>query len=116
MAKKLAYYQKDIVKALTEAGKWNDSLLWPAKNLAIALRTVEVCAKEIEGLTSTVVEEITRNGTAVKPHPVFKTLREAQETAARLMKILGMTGQEIEAVNDDPFKGGILEGFTLEED
>ena len=114
MAKKLGYYQKEITTALKKADKWSDSLLWPTRNLAIALRTVEICAKEIEGLDSTVVIEETRTGKTVKPHPVFKTLRDAQETAARLMKLLGMTGQEIDIISEDPFKGGILEGIKLE--
>lgn len=96
MAKTTSYYEKRITEPLKAAGKNVDCLSLQISELAITLRTVDLCKDEINRLTSTTITETTRNGETVKPHPVFRTLKDAQETATRKWKAIGMDGKSVQ--------------------
>ena len=71
-------------------------------SLAGALRTVELANYELDELTSTVVPMTNRYGSeGFAPHPVFKILRDAQDSVTRQMKALGLTAADLEGQDEN---------------
>lgn len=93
--KSVEEYQRDVEKALKEAGTMCPALKMQARSLASALRTVDLANREIDTLDCTTVWEETRYGKKLAPHPAFKTLRDAQDSVTRQLKILGLTVEDL---------------------
>ena len=77
------------------------------KNKAISLNTMELCRKELRTLESTTVVVQTRYGEKLEPHPVFRTLRDAQTVLLKNCKELGLNYEELSrmvAEDEDTFK------------
>ena len=126
MAKKIAEYRKEIVRALKAAGNYNKSLEMQIRALSSAMRTLDLAGDEIDRLEVTTVMERTRYGEKMAPHPAFKVQRDAQESVTRQMKALGLTAAELQIdAESDPLveltreiretSGGIIHPDTEEE-
>lgn len=102
MTKKVNDYKKDIVKALKAASRYSKSLDAQILSLAGALRTLDLANEEIDSLTSTTIETISRYGNATLiPHPVFRTQKGAQDSVTRQMKALGLTSEALVGTDED---------------
>lgn len=101
--KKIEEYEKDIVKALRNHGRYSTSLRFQIHSLASAMRNLDMANNDIDGLNCTTVLEETRYGQKLAPHPVFKIAKEAQELITRQMKALGLTAEDLAGeVDEDP--------------
>ena len=92
---------------LKKSGKYNDGLALLIDSTAISLNTIELCRKELETLESTTVVVQTRYGEKLEPHPVFRTLRDAQTVLLKNCKELGLNYEELSrmvAEDEDTFK------------
>lgn len=92
---------------LKKSGKYNDGLALLIDSTAISLRTIELCRKELETLESTTVVVQTRYGEKLDPHPVFRTLRDAQTVLLKNCKELGLNYEDLSRImeeDDDTFK------------
>lgn len=95
-------YQKEIQRALKSVGRYNKGLEAQIMSLAGALRTIDLANSELDDLESTTITEVNRYGKTVRmAHPVFKTLRDAQESATRQMKALGLTSEDLQGTDDN---------------
>ena len=92
------------MKALKAAGKYSASLEVQVHSLATALRSLDIADRDLDGLDSTVVTSISRYGNeSLAPHPVFKILKDTQDSITRQMKALGLTAEELAGADgDDP--------------
>ena len=104
MAKKVNEYKKDIEKALKTAGRFSKSLDAQVMSLAGALRTLDMANEEIDTLECTTIAVKTRYGNDSRaPHPVFKILKDAQDSVTRQMKALGLTAEQLTGTDEtDP--------------
>lgn len=92
---------------LKKSGKYNDGLALLIDSTAISLNTIELCRKELETLESTTVVVQTRYGEKLDPHPVFRTLRDAQTVLLKNCKELGLNYEDLSRImeeHDDTFK------------
>lgn len=92
---------------LKKSGKYNDGLALLIDSTAISLNTIELCRKELETLESTTVVVQTRYGEKLDPHPVFRTLRDAQTVLLKNCKELGLNYEDLSRIieeDDDTFK------------
>lgn len=101
MANDIGYYEKKIKSALRAAGTYNKGLDMQVTALASALRTIDMCTDQINGLDEVTVLEVTRYGSKMAPHPVFKIQRDAQESVTKQMKLLGLTSALLSAGDDN---------------
>ena len=68
---------------------------------------MELCRKELVTLESTTVVVQTRYGEKLDPHPVFRTLRDAQTVLLKNCKELGLNYEDLSRImeeDDDTFK------------
>ena len=92
---------------LKKSGKYNDGLALLIDSTAISLNTIELCRKELETLESTTVVVQIRYGEKLDPHPVFRTLRDAQTVLLKNCKELGLNYEDLSRImeeDDDTFK------------
>lgn len=92
---------------LKKSGKYNDGLALLIDSTAISLNTIELCRKELGTLESTTVVVQTRYGEKLDPHPVFRTLRDAQTVLLKNCKELGLNYEDLSRImeeDDDTFK------------
>lgn len=92
---------------LKKSGKYNDGLALLIDSTAISLNTIELCRKELGTLESTTVVVQTRYGEKLEPHPVFRTLRDAQTVLLKNCKELGLNYEDLSRImeeDDDTFK------------
>lgn len=92
---------------LKKSGKYNGGLALLIDSTAISLSTIELCRKELETLESTTVVVQTRYGDKLDPHPVFRTLRDAQTVLLKNCKELGLNYEDLSRIieeDDDTFK------------
>lgn len=92
---------------LKKSGKYNDGLALLIDSTAICLNTIELCRKELETLESTTIVVQTRYGEKLDPHPVFRTLRDAQTVLLKNCKELGLNYEDLSRImeeDDDTFK------------
>lgn len=92
---------------LKKSGKYNDGLALLIDSTAISLNTIELCRKELGTLESTTVVVQTRYGKKLDPHPVFRTLRDAQTVLLKNCKELGLNYEDLSRImeeDDDTFK------------
>ena len=92
---------------LKKSGNYNDGLALLIDSTAISLNTIELCRKELETLESTTVVVQTRYGEKLDPHPVFRTLRDAQTVLLKNCKELGLNYEDLSRImeeDDDTFK------------
>lgn len=92
---------------LKKSGKYNDGLALLIDSTAISLNTIELCRKELGPLESTTVVVQTRYGEKLEPHPVFRTLRDAQTVLLKNCKELGLNYEDLSRImeeDDDTFK------------
>ena len=92
---------------LKKSGKYNDGLALLIDSTAISLNTIELCRKELETLESTTVVVQTRYGEKLDPHPVFRTLRDAQTVLLKNCKELGLNYEDLSRImeeDDDTFQ------------
>jgi hypothetical protein len=101
MAKKVADYEKDIVKAMKAHKIYSSSLTMQIHSLASAMRNLELANDQIDGLEETTVWERTRYGEKLAPHPVFKIAKDAQDMITRQMKSLGLTAEDLAGETDE---------------
>lgn len=100
-------YSSRIKAMLKKSGKYNDGLALLIDSTAISLNTIELCRKELETLESTTVVVQTRYGGKLDPHPVFRTLRDAQTVLLKNCKELGLNYEDLSRIieeDDDTFK------------
>lgn len=96
MAKKVNEYKRDIEKALKNAGKYSRSLEAQIMSLAGTLRTIALANDELDSLESTTIPIINRyNQEAIAPHPVFKIMKDAQDSVTKQMKALSLTAEDL---------------------
>ena len=100
-------YVSRIKAVLKKNGKYNDGMTLLIDSTAISLNTMELCRKELGTLESTTVVVQTRYGEKLEPHPVFRTLRDAQTVLLKNCKELGLNYEELSrmvAEDEDTFK------------
>ena len=101
--KSVSEYRKQIVKALKKAGTYSAGVDMQVQSLASALRALDMANAQIDTLDKVTVEEETRYGWKLAPHPAFKVLKEQQDTVTRQMKILGLTTEQLAGTDEtDP--------------
>ena len=99
MVKTIEEYQNQIVKALKSIKRYNRGLDMQITSLASALRTVDLATWQMDGLVDVTIVEENRYGTKLVPHPVFKVLKDAQDSVTRQLKALGLTPENL--TNED---------------
>lgn len=88
---------------MKNAGRHSKSLDLQVFSLASAWQTLDMANRDIAGLESTTVLELTRYGEKLAPHPVFKIQRDALDSITRQMKALGLTAEELMGMDEhDP--------------
>lgn len=100
-------YVSRIKAVLKKNGKYNDGMTLLIDSTAISLNTMELCRKELGMLESTTVVVQTRYGEKLEPHPVFRTLRDAQTVLLKNCKELGLNYEELSRMvveDEDTFK------------
>ena len=105
-------YARRIKAVLKKNGKYNNGMALLIDSTAISLNTMELCSKELEALESTTVTVQTRYGEKLEPHPVFRTLRDAQTVLLKNCKELGLNYEELSRVvaeDEYPFKSFMKE-------
>ncbi len=105
-------YAGRIKAVLKKNGKYNAGMTLLIDSTAISLNTVELCRRELETLESTTVTVSTRYGVKLEPHPVFRTLRDAQTVLLKNCKELGLNYEELSrmiAEEEDPLKSFMKE-------
>lgn len=93
--KTIDQYQKTVEKALKDAGTMTGALKMQTRSLASALRTIDLANREIDELDCTTVWEETKYGKKLASHPVFKILRDAQDSVTKQLKALGLTVEDL---------------------
>lgn len=88
---KLRSYQRVIVKTLKESGLYTPQLAMQVENLACALYARDMAARELDGLESVCVEEVTRYGKRKVAHPAFRVMKEAMSEVSKQMTSLKLT-------------------------
>lgn len=102
MAKKFNDYTKDIERALKRVGRYNKGLSFQIEALASAMRTLDIGIQEMDELEAATIPVITRYGNeSLAPHPVFKILKDAQESITKQMKALGLTTEDLSGTDDN---------------
>jgi hypothetical protein len=100
-------YARHIKTALKKNGKYNSGMTLLIDSTAVSLNTMELCRKELGTLESTTITVQTRYGEKLEPHPVFRTLRDAQTVLLKNCKELGLNYEELSKVvaeEEYPFK------------
>lgn len=90
-------WEAAIRKALKRSQTYTAAIDVQIKSLATAVYTLTLAAADIERLTETFVWVETRYGREMKPHPVFKVQKDAQDSITRQMKALGLTVEALSA-------------------
>lgn len=102
MAKSTNEFKTEIVKALKVSGKYSKGIDLQIFSLAVALRSLDMANDELAKLDTVVMVETSRYGNeTLSPHPVFKILKDAQDSVTRQMKALGLTTEELVGADDD---------------
>ena len=101
MTKTIEDYEKDIKKQLKANNLYKKGIDMQIRSLASAMRNLEICNAQIDGLEEVTVWETTRYGEKLAPHPVFKVAKEAQELITRQMKALGLTVEDLAGGSED---------------
>ena len=99
-------YASRIKSVLKKDGKYLGGMALLIDSTAVSLNTMELCRKELATLESTTITVNTRYGEKLEPHPVFRTLRDAQTVLLKNCKELGLNYEELSrmvAEEDDPF-------------
>ena len=86
-----------ITKALKDANKFNASLKMQIESLAVTMYQLDLASKELETLERVTCIDMTRYGEKLSPHPVFKILKDLQDSITRQMKILSLTPEDLTA-------------------
>lgn len=94
-------YVSKIKSMLKANGQYNDGMTLLIDSTATSLKTLELCRKELATLTSTTVVETTRYGDKLVPHPVFRTMRDAQTVLLKNCKALGLSYEKISQILND---------------
>lgn len=95
------YYAAKIKAVMEANGRYNDGMRLLIDSTATSLATLRLCRQELAGLKSTTITEPTRYGTKLVPHPVFRTLRDAQTVLLKNCKALGLSYKEISQITDE---------------
>lgn len=102
MAKSTNEFKAEIIKALKASGKYSKGIDLQIFSLAVALRSLDMANDELDKLDTVVMIETSRYGNeTLSPHPVFKILKDAQDSVTRQMKALGLTTEELTGTDDD---------------
>lgn len=100
--KRIEDFRKEIEKALRRAGKYSKSLGPQIMSLSGALRTIELANHELDELDCTTIPVVNRYGSeGFAPHPVFKILKDAQDSVTRQMKALGLTAEDLAGMDEN---------------
>ena len=106
MVKSLTEYKQQVEKALKSIKKYNKGLDMQVTSLATALMAVDKAQAQIEGLVEVTVLEETRYGYKYAMHPVFKVLKDQQDSVTRQLKALGLTPENLTNEDEeDPLVG-----------
>ncbi len=100
-------YAARIKSVLKKNNKYNSGMSLLIDSTATTLAIMDLCRKELATLEQTSVFERTRYGERLVPHPVFKTLRDAQGVLLKNCKELGLSYSDLsKAIEEDnePFK------------
>ena len=101
MGKSIEEYKNEIVNRLKENQTYSPGLDIQITGLASAIRNLELANAEIDTLEVTTVNEVTRYGSKLAPHPVFKIAKDAQDMITRQMKALGLTAESLGGREDN---------------
>lgn len=101
MGKSIEEYKNEIVNRLKENQTYSPGLDIQITGLASAIRNLELANAEIDTLEVTTVNEVTRYGSKLAPHPVFKIAKDAQDMITRQMKALGLTAENLGGRDDN---------------
>lgn len=93
-------YAARIRSVLKKNGKYNAGMKLLIESTATSLVTLGLCRKELSQLEATTIWEDTRYGRKLVPHPVFRTLRDAQAVLLKNCKALGLSYEEISKIAD----------------
>ncbi len=94
-------YAAKIKRALRGTGANVPALSAEIQALASALRSLDMANAEIDGLSKTTVEEMTRMGTKIAPHPAFRVQKEALAAVKDHTKVLGLTADALDVGDED---------------
>lgn len=67
------------------------------ESLAVTMYQLDLASKELETLDRVTCIDMTRYGEKLSPHPVFKILKDLQDSITRQMKILSLTPEDLTA-------------------
>lgn len=96
-------YVVQIRKALKGTGANAPALEMEIQALASARRSLDMANEEIDHLDRTTIEEETRIGKKLVPHPAFKIQKEALAAVKEHTKVLGLTAEALDVGDDtDP--------------
>lgn len=90
-----------IKAVLRKNGKYSGGMDLLINSTAISLNMIELCRKEMETLEATTVKVHTRYGEKLEPHPVFRTLRDAQTVLLKNCKELGLNYGELSKITEE---------------
>lgn len=91
-----------IRKALRDQQNYSKSMEMAIELAAANYIVFEIAILEIEGLDSTYVSEISREGAErLMPHPVFKVFKDASETLRKSLRELQLTLQTLQGTTED---------------
>lgn len=111
-------YAARIKSVLKKNKRYNDGMSLLIDSTATSLITMDLCRKELDTLEQISVLERTRYGERLVPHPVFKTLRDAQAILLKNCKELGLSYSELSKMieeENDPLTN-FMRQFKEEED
>lgn len=96
-------YVNRIKAVLKKNGNYNSGMALLIDSTATSLATLELCRKELETLECTTVKVNTRYGEKLEPHPVFRTLRDAQTVLLKNCKELGLNYEELSRMDEEEY-------------
>lgn len=96
-------YVQAIKRALRGTGANAPALEMEIQALASARRSLDMANAEIDTLERTTIQEATRMGMKLAPHPAFKVQKEALAAVKEHTKVLGLTADALDVgEQDDP--------------
>ena len=93
-------YAARVRSVLKKTGRYSGGMTMLIESTATSLATIDMCRRELETLETTSIIERTRYGERLVPHPVFKTLRDAQNVLLKNCKGLGLSYSELSKIVD----------------
>lgn len=91
-----------LKKALEDQGSYTEGMDALIETTAGNIRAFHLAVRDIEGLKTSFVKEMTREGNIkLVPHPAIKVIRDQSEMIRKLLRELRLTISTVEGAGDD---------------